>query len=348
MTAPMARLAAVLLIAVSLSAAPPARPKNVILFIADGAGVAHYSALIHYRGAECRICRMPVVGLITTRCLDRAVTDSAAAASAIATGQKVKYEAVSVDAEGKPLQTWLERAELEGKMTGLVTTARFYDGTPAAFAAHASHRNQSANIIAQMLRSGAEVIIGAGLKALATPELSHVLADARQQGYTVATTRPELDAAARAPRVLGVFPEQPRDLDFPNAPLPHLTRFALDRLRGHPAGFFLMVEHEGTDSASHQNNIPDVRASLTSFDDAVGIALDFAAKSGDTLVIVTSDHETGGLRVSETKAARFRLEWSATDHTGVAVPVFAFGVGAAGLAGFYDNTEVAGRVGTTR
>lgn len=336
----MARLAVLLLVAFSLPAAPPAQPKNVILLIADGTGPAHYTALIHYRGADCNICRMPVVALVATHCANRAVTDSAAAASAIATGHKVNYEAVSVDAEGKPLQTILERAELNGKVTGLVTTARFYDATPAAFAAHAKHRDESANIIRQMLRSGAEVIIGAGLKALSTPELSPLLDDARQQGYTVATTRPALDAAARASRVLGVLPEQTRDVDFPDAPLPHLTRYALDRLRAHPKGFFLMVEHEGTDSSSHQNNIPDLRASLTSFDQAVGIALDFAATTRDTLVIVTSDHETGGLRVSETKLARFRLEWSATDHTGVAVPVFAWGPGAEGLAGVYDNTGV--------
>lgn len=345
----MVRLTALLLVAFGLFAAPPAQPKNVILLIADGMGPAHHTALKHYRGADCNICRMPVVGLTSTHCLNRAVTDSAAAASAWATGRKVNYEVVSVDAEGKPLQTVLEIAELRGKATGLVTTARFYDATPAAFAAHADHRDESAKIIGQMLRSGAELIIGTGLQTLTSPELSHVLGDARQQGYTVATTRPELDAAAGASRLFAVFPQQTRDVDVPEARLPDLTRIAIDRLRTDPDGFFLMVEHEGTDSSSHQNNIADLRASLTSFDQAVGIALEFAATSGNTLVLVTSDHETGGLRITETKTARFRLEWSSTDHTGVSVPVFGFGVGAAEFAGVYDNADggrrVAGVVG---
>ena len=129
-------------------------------------------------------------------------------------------------------------------------------------------------------------------------------------------------------------------VEDPDAPLPVLTRWAIDRLKGHVAGFFLMIENEGTDSASHQNFLPDVQSSLTSFDLSVGIALDFAAARGDTLVVVTADHETGGLRINETKAGRPRPEWSTTDHTAGAVPVFAFGPGSATFAGFYDNTDV--------
>ena len=327
----------------SVAIAQPRAPKNVILFISDGAGPAHYTALKNNR-PEAVIPKMPVMGMATTRCATRAVTDSAAAASALATGFKVTYEAVSVDKDSKPLTTVLEVAETSGKATGLVTTAYFYDATPAAFAAHAKHRDEYAEIISQMIRSGAEVIAGTGLKPLGQDELSSLPAAATQQGYTVVTSKAELDAAAKAPRVLAVFPKQTRDLDFPDAPLPLLTRWAIDRLKGNAKGFFLMVEHEGTDSSSHHNNIPDMTNSLYSFDAAVAVALEFAAANGDTLVVVTSDHETGGLRVSETKAARFRLEWSATDHTGVAVPVFASGPRAGEFAGFYDNTDIGKRL----
>lgn len=334
----MTRLALLFFVATSLGA-QTAAPKNVILFIADGAGPAHYTALKTNRAEKFQIGRMPVMGMNTTRCLDRAVTDSAASASAIATGSKVKYEAVSVDPEGKALTTVLEVAERAGKATGLVTTAYFYDASTAAFAAHVPHRDQYAEIVSQMLRSGAEVIAGTGIKPVGEGELAAVPDLAKEHGYTVVTTRAALDAATEAPRVLAVFPKQTRDVDFADAPLPLLTRWAIDRLKGDPQGFFLMVEHEGIDSASHQNFLPDVTKSLESFDNAVGIALDFAAAAGDTLVVVTSDHETGALRVSETKAARFRLEWASTDHTGVAVPVFAFGPGSAQFAGFRDNTD---------
>ena len=320
-------------------------PKNIILFISDGAGPAHYTAMQNARLAEFKVGKMPVVGLATTRCADRNVTDSAAAATALATGFKTKYEMVGVDPSGNPLETLLELAEKRGKATGVVTTAKFYDATPAAFTAHATHRDQTAEIASQQFRSGAEVIIGSGAKALADEKLAHIPAAAKAQGYTYVTTRAELDAAANAAKVLAVFPEQTRDMDYPEAPLPVLTRFALDRLKREPKGFFLMVEHEGTDSSSHQNNIPDLNAALTSFDTAVGVALEFAAASKDTLVVVTADHETGGMRVTETKQlGRFRVEWSTSDHTAVAVPVFAFGPGSAAFAGFYDNTDVGKRL----
>lgn len=325
--------------AAQTSSKPAETPRNIIVFISDGAGPAHYTAAKNLRGADFNIGRMPVLGLVTTRCADRNITDSAAGATAIATGIKVNYEAVSLDPAGVALPTVLELAEKRGKATGLVTTAKFYDATPAAFAAHVKHRGESAEIVSQMLRAGIEVIAGSGLTSLETAKLTYLPVQAETQGYTYVTTRAELDAAAGASRVLAVFPEQTRDVDFPGAPLPVLTRFALDRLSREKKGFFLMVEHEGTDSSSHQNNTADLNASLASFDTAVGVALEFAAANGDTLVIVTADHETGGMRITETKSGRFRVEWSTTDHTAMPVPVFAFGPGSAAFAGFYDNTD---------
>ena len=325
------------------SAIAQKQPKNVILFVGDGCGPAHFTAVRAQRAAEARIATMPVIGLSATSCSDRAVTDSAAAATALATGHKTIYERVSMDAEGKPLRTVLEVAEKAGKVTGVVTTADFWDATPAAFTAHAPHRREGASIIKQMLASGAELIIGTGLQAFGTNEIP-TLADALAgTGFKAATTRAELDAIT-GNHILGVFPSQPRNLDVPDAPLPMLTQYALDKLRGHAAGFFLVIEHEGTDSSSHQNNSADTTKSLASLDTAVGVALDFAAKSGDTLVLVTGDHETGGMRLSETKSGRLRLEWSTAEHTATAIPVFAFGPGSAGFAGMYENTEVGRRL----
>ncbi|HYR28216.1 MAG TPA: alkaline phosphatase [Thermoanaerobaculia bacterium] len=339
----MSRLIAAVTLFVCAASLAAQTPKNIILFISDGAGPGHYTSMKVRRAAEFNVGRMPVVGLATTNCADRYVTDSAAGASALATGVKVNSEAVSQLPDGQAPQTLFELAESRGKATGLVTTGAFFDATPAAFAAHAKHRGEHAPIIAQMIRSGAEVIAGAGLKVV-TEKHAELPENAKAQGFTFVTSRAELDAAANASRILAVFPEQTRDLDFPDAPLPVLTKFALDRLRREAKGFFLMVEHEGIDSSSHQNNIADLNAALASFDTAIGLALDFAAQSKDTLVIVTSDHETGGMRVTETKSGRFRVEWSTTDHTAVSVPVFAFGPGSAGFAGFYDNTDVGKRL----
>ena len=322
-------------------------PRNVILIIGDGMGTAHVTAMRHHRAADFQLGRMNVMGLQTTTSADRYVTDSAAAASSLATGVKVNYEAVSVDPKsGAPLPTVLEAAEKAGKASGIVTTAQFFDATPAAFAAHVPHRRQGTafvDIVNQMLGSGADVIIGTGANELAKTGMPSLAELATKHGYSFATTRAQLDAAAGA-KLLAVFPEQTRDLDVPDAPLPALARTALARLRGHAKGFFLMIEHEGIDSSSHQNNVPDLIASLKSFDETVGVALDFAAANPGTLVLVTGDHETGSLRISETRSGRIRLEWATIEHTATAIPVFAFGPGANAFGGVYDNTDIGKRL----
>ncbi len=328
-----------LIAAILLAATPQSAPKNVILLIADGAGLGHMTLAKHLRGENFRIGTMPVIGVHTTYCADRAVTDSAAAATAFATGMKTNYEMLSVDPKTlAPLETVLEAAEKRGKATGTVTTAEFFDATPAAFAAHAKYRHDP-GIDAQMLRSGADVIAGT-LEEDFTNELSPELAKvAAENGYTVVNTRQKLDEAKGA-KLLAIFKWQERNLDVPEAPLPVLAKWAIDHLDDDPDGFFLLIEHEGTDSSSHQNS-PDVRKALTSFDEAVGVALDFASKRGDTLVIVTGDHETGGLRVSETKTtSKLRIEWSTTDHTATMIPIFAYGPGSSVFAGVQDNTDV--------
>lgn len=324
-----------------LAATAAAPPKNVILLIADGTGPAHFTIARNLRAEKFRIGTMPVVGLHATGCADRAVTDSAAGATAFATGFKTNYEMVSVDPKTlAPLPTVLEAAEKRGKATGLVTTASFWDATPAAFAAHAKHRGESLEIARQMLASGVEVIAGGGLQKFGADPFPPFADFAAGAKYTGIHTRAALDAA-QGSRLLAVFPSQDRDQEVPEAPLPVLAAWAIDRLDDDPDGFFLMIEHEGTDSASHQNHQLDVRKALISFDEAVGVALDFAQKRGDTLVVVTSDHETGGMRVSETKTtSRWRIEWSTGDHTATAVPVFAYGPGSAAFAGFQDNTDV--------
>lgn len=330
-----------LLAALLLAATAPAAPKNVILLISDGSGLGHFTFARNIRGDAFRIGTMPVVGVFTTQCADRAVTDSAAAATALATGAKTNYEMVSLDPKTlEPLETVLEVAKKQGKAAGLVTTAAFFDATPAAFAAHAKHRHDK-GVDAQMLRSGADLIAGTLLEDFTnelSPELAQVATD---NGWTVLNTRAQLDAAPQGKKLLAVFRWQERNLDQPDAPLPVLAKWAIDHLDDDPEGFFLVIEQEGTDSSSHQNHIADLRKALASFDEAVGVALDFAAKRGDTLVIATADHETGGLRVTETKQlAKLRVEWSTTDHTGTMIPIFAYGPGSAAFGGLQDNTDV--------
>ncbi|HVS32711.1 MAG TPA: alkaline phosphatase [Thermoanaerobaculia bacterium] len=319
-------------------------PENIILFIGDGIGPAHFTATRIVRDKDFQIGRMPVVGLVTTRSASSAVTDSAAAATALATGVKTTNEFVGMDPAGKSHQTVLEAAELAGKSTGMVTTSEFWDATLGAFGAHAKDRHDFwLEIAQQMLATGTEFVIGGGGEPFGKGKVPTLESVAGAAKFTLVRSLAALQTSS-APHILAVFPTQPRHLDFPEAPLPVLTKWAIDRLEGAPDGFFLLIEHEGTDSASHQNNWPDVRASLISLDQSVGIALDFAMSRSDTLVLVTGDHETGALRISETRLGRPRLEWATTVHTGVAVPIFGYGPGSSQFGGLMDNTEVGKRL----
>jgi alkaline phosphatase len=331
-----------LLLAAAVAATAGAQtPKNVILIIGDGCGPAHFTAMRYLRGDKTHIARMKHIGLVTTHAVDAAVTDSAASASAYATGVKTNYEMVSVDPNGVPQPTVLELAEKKGRATGLVTTAPFADATPAAFAAHAKHRDELAAIIPQMLRSGAELIVGGGLELAGKNNLPTVDQLRAQTGYTVITTAAELWNAPKNARVVGLFKTEPRDTEWADAPLARLATWALERLSADPEGFFLLLESEGTDSTSHRNFWVELGPALEGLDAAIGVALDFAAARGDTLVIVTGDHETGGMRIFETRQRRrWRAEFSTVEHTATMVPIFAFGPGAEAFTGIMDNSDV--------
>ena len=322
-------------------AAPP--PKNVILLVGDGMGPAHVTRLRQLRGAETRMARLPVGGIVTTECADFAVTDSAAAGTAIATGVKAKRRSLGMDANGVAQKSVLDAAHAAGKSAGLVTTAKFFDATPAAFTSAAIDRYHYAKVIPQMLESRAEVIAGSGAKWFEETSFVPLTKAAADAGYRLITNPADLDAAT-GPRLLAVFPEQTHDVDNPAAPLPVLARWAIDRLSKDPDGFFLLIEHEGIDSTSHQNDTPGLERSLVSFDTAIGVALDFAAKNPNTLVVVTADHETGGLLLDETQDGQPLMKWANKTHSAVAVPIFAQGPGAESFSGFLDNTDVGKRL----
>jgi len=317
-----------------------ATPKNIILVIGDGMGPAHVTAARWLLGDKLQFRRMPQMALMSTDCADEAVTDSAAAASAFATGMKTNYHAVSVDANGQPRTTVVEVAHANGKATGIVTTTDFWDATPAAFAAHAKERYlEAASISRQMVASGADVIIGGGIDERGTAPLP--TADELKAADRVMAAGLAALQATNAPRVLGVMKRQDDDLQDPDAPLAMLARWAIDKLSADPDGFFLMVENEGIDSSSHSNRSDHLRTALEQYNAALGVALDFAAARNDTLVIAVGDHETGGMRIFQGRDKhRWRIEWATVEHTGTSIPLFAYGPGAETFHGYIDNTDV--------
>jgi alkaline phosphatase len=199
------------------------------------------------------------------------------------------------------------------------------------------------DIVHQLLESEVDLIAGGGAELFGTEGLPSLSTAAAEHGWAL-VTEPSALASAPAKKALAVFPSQKNAADMPGARLPDLARWALERLSTDPDGFFLLLEHEGTDSASHENSAEDLKNSLRSFDETVGIVADFARQRGDTLVLVVGDHETGGLRVLADGAGGVALEFGSNAHTGSLVPLFALGPGSERFSGLYENTEIAHKV----
>ncbi|MGZ0086652.1 alkaline phosphatase [Caldibacillus thermoamylovorans] len=305
--------------------------KNVILFVGDGMGTAHRDAIrLATKGitGELEMDNMPYSGLIHTNSADPKsfITDSAAAATAIATGVKTYNGAIAVDLQGKPVETILEQAKKAGKATGLVTTSQVTDATPAAFGAHTAKRSAQSDIAKQYIeQTKVDVILGGGEDywypagqpgyypdhPAEDPEeeskgtQGNLVERAKQLGYTYVRTADELKQAAGR-KLLGLFaneemfqqrPEGEGDVYNPVVPLPDMTKKALDVLSQNKKGFFLVVEEEAIDEMSHENNGPLMIKAGQQLDEAVAVAKQYAKRHRDTLVLVLADHECGGLTV---------------------------------------------------
>lgn len=325
-------------------ATAPTHAKNVILMIGDGMGAAHIGYLEIFakhapnstfpdgRTAFDRIAEDGEVSLSMTGPVDHIVVDSACSATQLATGKHARSETIGLDADGNPAQTVLEFAESLGKSTGLVTDTRITHATPAGFAAHVAHRSMEPKIAEQMLASGADVLLSAGLRnflpqgsasATGTEEIPYpfqsrrtddldLLEQARAKGFTTVFTRDALEATP-ADRILGLFANsammdgildaQTRDDPSRTEPtLAEMTRKALDVLSRNDNGFFLMVEGGQIDWAAHNNDAGRLLHELLRFEEAIAVVQDWAANRDDTLVVVTADHETGGFGFSYSKA----------------------------------------------
>jgi len=320
------------------------RAKNLILLIGDGMGSTQIAAgRVALRGSNGILWMqtLPSGALVRTQSATNLVPDSAAAGTALATGIRVANGAVSIDPAGHPLQTLFERARERGLSAGLLTTTDITDATPAAFSAHCSTRNDELEIARQQATGGMEVLLGCGPEMFLPRSRGGKrrdgvdLVDAlRRSGYAVT-----LDPAALAPsgsgRLLGLFAESSRP------PLAALTRSALATLSRDPDGFVLMVENEEIDSASHNHQLGRLIRGMAELDEAVRIALEFAKADGNTLVVVTADHESGGMELVESKTkGTLGVRWATGKHTAQPVPLYAWGPGAASFGGEIDNTEV--------
>ncbi len=309
---------------------------SAILLIGDGMGPLQIHLARKDPGLALGMERMPHSGIVTTRSADRDVTDSAAAGTALATGRKTNNGMVGVAPDGRRLETILERARAAGKSTGIISTDALHGATPASFAAHVESRGEREKIAAQIAASGADVML-AFWKGWFVPKSAggeredgrDLVAEMSGAGYRVVFTGEEL-RQAKGDRIVGLFE------DDTGPSLAQMVSAALARLGKNPKGFFLVVEEARIDWECHDNKLEPAVERVRSLDAAVLTALEFARKDAATLVVVTADHETGGLQPDGSFATG--------GHTNTPVRVFAFGPGGERFTGQMDNTDIPKRI----
>ncbi len=308
--------------------------QNVILLIGDGMGINHIKTTeLYNNGAKLNMRKLAVTGEIMTRSLSAGATDSAAAATAYATGYKTYNGRISY-LNGKPLTTIAERAKQNGKKVGILATKVITDATPAAFLSHSASRNNTAEIANQIVASDVDVLFG-----LNNDEMKALAENIQTEERDYCTSFEEINASTSS-KIVGLFDEA-----IPNIgrnTLASLTDIALSRLENEN-GFFLMIEGSKIDSYSHDNDINGMISELNAFDAAVSRAVAYAKKHPDnTTVIVVADHETGNLKIpQDATVEQVSNDWfHSGSHTTQNTHYFAYGVGTKNLPALLDNTDI--------
>lgn len=321
--------------------------KNVILMIGDGMGLEQLSAAWVVNGRHLNIIdNFPFTGIQWTYSASKLVTDSAAAGTALATGSKTNNGMIAMSPDCQPLETLTEYAKSKGKKTGTSVVCRICDATPAVFSTHAAHRDSLYDITAQFVDSKLDFLFGGGLRWWENrPDGRDLTAEVEAKGYTFVKDVEAMKAVEDGPVIaLTAYMELPAALDREGAHQASVEK-ALELL-DNKNGFFLMVEGSCIDDYGHANKVGYVMEEIFDFDRTVGVVLEWAAKDGETLVIVTADHATGGMTLLDGSIAgqRVGVNFSNTGHNGVAIPIFAWGPHAEDFVGVYENAELSQKI----
>lgn len=351
-------LALVIMVLFSIPARTEAPVKNVILMIGDGMGINQITAarisLEEGAYSKLNLDTMPYTGFSINFASNNLVTDSAAAATALATGFRTDTGRLATLPDGTPVQSIMLRAKQRGLGTGIVATVKITDATPAAFLVNADSRSFERAIAEAMLKTQTDVLLGGGADAFGInpftrePRARSLMNQALEDGYTYVYDREGLLNLEITPglKLIGLF--MGGDMSFEitrfsiEPSIVEMTQRALEVVSQNPKGFFLMVEGSRIDRAGHSNSPREMIGDLLAFDQAVGVALDYAKTHPETLVVVTADHETGGFGITSgyPSGDTVNYGWLSTGHTGAMVPIYAFGSGAERFSGTLQITEI--------
>ncbi len=366
------------------------RPKFIFLFIGDGMGHAQVSLAEAYLSAlkgeisneALSFTKFPVMGMATTYSANSYITCSSAAGTALSTGTKTNNGMLGVDPQGNILKSIAFTIHQSGIPVGIASNTTIDHATPAAFYASSNSRNNYYEIAEQLPKSGFEFFGGGGFVQPTGPEKDQkdIYAVIEESGYTVARGINEYISKKGAKKI-ALFQERGKEADLPYAidreptdlTLKQVVAAGIDHLYG-PKGFFLMTEGGKIDWSAHSNDAKTTIMEVIDFADAIDVAVQFYNKyPNETLIIVTADHETGGLVLGrergyvldlkqlepQTKSVatdkentefyqelnrKANVGWATSSHSGVSVPVYAIGAGSRLFSGRMDNTEIPKRL----
>ena len=346
------------------------KAKNIILLIGDGMSASQVSSYRLLKGgpnARLAVDKFPISGIVLTHSEDAIVTDSASSATAYSTGIKTNNTFLGLDKDKNVLENLTEKIHGYGFVSSLIATSEVTHATPAAFAAHIDLRWKTDEISAQMMDSNVVTILGGGRHFFLPEEMGGKREDGRdlfkevENSHVLLTHKDQLNDfdQTTSGKVVGLFADEHlRDLEKPEnhstePSLSEMLNFAIKRsetfMDNGCKGSFIMVEGSQVDWAGHSNDINYLKREMQDLEEAVELAVDYANKNQDTLVIVTADHETGGLLIEPASAAdytgnevkfSFNTAIGRGSHTGVPVPVYAYGPGSENFTGTLDNTDV--------
>ncbi len=309
--------------------------KNVILLIGDGNGLSQISSAVLANNGALSVTQMKSIGFIKTQSADDFTTDSAAAGTALATGQKTNNRAIGTDSLRKPIPNILEVLQKRNFATGIITTDEITGATPAAFYAHTEERSNTPIIAQDLVKSKLNLFVGGGGSTFKNTSLT--------SKFKLLNTVQEMQSINND--AVGVFISQnrvPSVLEGRGEILADAVKYSLEFLNKKNKPFFLMVEGAQIDSFGHVNNAAGIVAETIDFDTAITQALAFADKNEGTLVIVTADHETSGFAIPQGNVKHHKIEgdFITIDHTATMVPIFSYGPHSQDFQGVYENNEV--------
>ena len=317
-------------------------PKSIIFIIADGTGIGQYT-LSYYANGPFAPARFEHVGLVATHPNDglcssscKRVTDSAASGTALSSGFKTYNGAIGVNPDTVAVKTMLEIAEEFGMSTGIVATSTITHATPASFASHVDYRKKENEIAYQYAQQEIDVILGGGKKYWPDALIDDYVKNGAQ-------FIDNIDAPLKkGKRILGLFAEDalPSVHDGRKPSTTDMAKLAINRLDDNPNGFFVMIEESQVDWGGHANSAEYIQGEMSSLNTLINHVLDYQEFHQDVLVVLTADHECGGVAVHDGNDLSLDIRFTSDYHSANFVPIWSTGPGSEVFDAFMDNTEI--------